>query len=299
MKFTLVVLTSFYPAAQQAVRYADALASTLGGQLVLLHVERAFHFEPYLFPGDARRRPNPTAEEETRAQLDRLVGGLRTASVAVELAPDILPEAVLDLARRHEPAIFVVGLPAPGTAEPDQISTAALQLLRGSRLPMLLVPLSTKAPVLPQRVLVAADSEGFALHPSAAGVTCLLGNRSVEVTVAHVSPMEDDRACTAALRAVERSGLLAGLPQADLRGYCRHRPAEGVLEATRDTQADLVVMLARTRSFLGALFHRSVTAQVISQSAVPVLVVPASEPLAERHERTHPPAKDQLLRPKT
>ena len=39
----------------------------------------------------------------------------------------------------------------------------------------------------------------------------------------------------------------------------------------------LTALIARPRSFLSRLFHRSVTAQVLLHSAIPVLVLPAME----------------------
>jgi nucleotide-binding universal stress UspA family protein len=51
-------------------------------------------------------------------------------------------------------------------------------------------------------------------------------------------------------------------------------PAEGILQATQSGEVDLVVVLARPRSFWGQLFHHNVTAQVLLHSTVPVLVLP-------------------------
>jgi nucleotide-binding universal stress UspA family protein len=52
-------------------------------------------------------------------------------------------------------------------------------------------------------------------------------------------------------------------------------PAEAIVHAAQPGAYDLVVLIARPRSFLGQLFHRSVTAQVLLHSRVPVLVLPA------------------------
>ena len=57
-----------------------------------------------------------------------------------------------------------------------------------------------------------------------------------------------------------------------------HDPAAGVLRAVAEAQADLLILIARPRSFLGRLFHRSVTAQVLRGCPVPVLLVPAAAP---------------------
>ncbi|NVO86217.1 universal stress protein [Hymenobacter terrestris] len=57
-----------------------------------------------------------------------------------------------------------------------------------------------------------------------------------------------------------------------------HDPAANILRALAESQADLLLLIARPRSFLGRLFHHSVTAQVLHGCAVPVLLLPAHGP---------------------
>ena len=91
----------------------------------------------------------------------------------------------------------------------------------------------------------------------------------------HVSSgVEDDEGCSAALRAVQLSGLVKGVATPELRGYQNDDYTEGLLAAVHDTKADLVIVLARERSYLGELFHRSVTARLLAECPVPVLVLP-------------------------
>jgi nucleotide-binding universal stress UspA family protein len=125
-------------------------------------------------------------------------------------------------------------------------------------------------------VLIAADQESFFL-PNAEAVNELLRGLGAELTVAHVSTVEDDAGCAQALQAVEASGLTAGLSTVNLRGYLHLSPSAGLLEAIADTQADMLIVVARSRSYLGELFHRSVTAQVLGNCTVPVLVLPTTK----------------------
>ena len=276
MSPTFIVLTSFYPAAQQALHYADSLASALGGRLVLLHVNRASLYDPYVFVGENWRRQELEGEADTAELLARLAGQLQ-APATVELATDLLPKVAHGLVARYQPALFVLGRPAPENASSEQLSATTLELLRAAHLPVLLVPLDTAAAVPPQQVLVAGDGEECALPDSAAAVYQLLRAPGVAVTVAHVSTVEDDEGCARALRAVQHCGLTASGPQTNLRGYQYDHPTSGVLAAIADTDADMVVLLSRRHSYLGELFHSSVTAQVSSQSPVPVLVVPVTD----------------------
>jgi len=48
------------------------------------------------------------------------------------------------------------------------------------------------------------------------------------------------------------------------------------LQAAR-READMLVVVARRHSLLGGLFHSSITAQLIQESPIPVLVLPAED----------------------
>ena len=56
MSFTFIVLTNFYPTANQAMHYAAGLAAKMQARLVLLHVKRASLFDPYVFAGENWRQ---------------------------------------------------------------------------------------------------------------------------------------------------------------------------------------------------------------------------------------------------
>jgi len=106
----------------------------------------------------------------------------------------------------------------------------------------------------------------------------LLTSLGAELTVLYVAPDgPNPEAEAAALASVEQTGLTVGLPPVHTRTATRTNPAAGILAAANSPDFDLVVLIARPRSFLGQLFHRSVTAQVLLHCALPVLVLPASE----------------------
>ncbi|MET4072855.1 universal stress protein [Hymenobacter sp. UYCo722] len=279
MALTLVVFAGFYPTPRHTVHYANTLAQALHGPLVLLHVKRASMFDPYALMADSYHQDELNRQTETAAALYRLAEELHTQPT-VEVATDLLPEVARDLAKRHHPVLFVLSQPGPNQAD-SSVAQACAELLRASHLPLLLVPATAPADQPPQRILIAADREPFALAADAQPLRQLLALPGVALTVAHVSSgVEDDAGCSAALRAVQLSGLVQGLPTPELRGYQHDHYADGVLAAVQDTQADLVVVLARERSYLGELFHQSVTAHLLAHCPVPVLVLPVATPAA-------------------
>ncbi|MDB5236442.1 MAG: hypothetical protein JWR44_3435 [Hymenobacter sp.] len=279
MSLNLVVFAGFYPTARHTVHYANSLAQALRGKLVLLHVKRASMFDPYELMAESFRQEELARETETAAALYRLAEELHTQPT-VEVATDLLPVVAQDLAARYGPALFVLSQPDPARAD-ISIAHDCADLLRAGRYPLLVVPPTVPADQPPRRILIAADREPFVLAANGHALHQLLALPGAELVVAHVSSgVEDDEGCSAALRAVQLSGLVKGLATPELRGYENADYAEGVLAAVQDTQADLVIVLARERSYLGELFHHSVTARLLAESPVPVLVLPVA---AETH----------------
>lgn len=275
MALTLVVFAGFYQAARHTVQYANNLALALHGKLVLLHVKRASMFDPYDHMSESLRQEELNRETETAAALYRLAEELPTQPT-VEVATDLLPIMAQDLAARHRPALFV--LSQPDAVRPDDsVAGACAELLRAGHYPILVVPATAPADHPPRRILIAADREPFMLTKHAQALQQVLALPGTEVIIAHVSSgVEDDEGCSAALRAVQLSGLVKGLDTPKLLGYEHDDYAKGVVAAVQDTKADLVVVLARERSYLGELFHHSVTAQLLAHCPVPILVLPVA-----------------------
>ena len=277
MALSLVVFAGFYATPRHTVHYANTLAQALHGPLVLLHVNRAAMFDPYALMAESYHREELNRQTDTAAALYRLAEELPTQPT-VEVATDLLPEVARDLAARHHPALFVLSQPDAQPAD-SSVAQGCAELLRAGHFPLLLVPPTAPAAQPPRRILIAADAEPFTLAANAQPLHQLLALSGATLTVAHVSSgMQDDAGCGAALRAVQLSGLVQGLPTPELRGYVHSNYAEGVLAAVQDTQADLVVVLARERSYFGEFFHDSVTARLLAHCPVPVLVLPVAAP---------------------
>jgi nucleotide-binding universal stress UspA family protein len=270
MAFSLLVPTDFFQPADCALAYADTLAAAIGAQLVLLHVRRDALLDPERLTG--------RADMQSPEIIDLALSSLaRTLSVPVlaETGHGRVAAAVVEALGRHQPALTVLGHRNTDAMPDELVSTVPLDILRTSPQPMLVVPVGTAAAVAPRRLLLAVDGEHFSLGGHTGLVHRFLGALRAQLTLLHVAPHQSAVADMKALEAVERTGLSLDLPPLTFQHFTHASPAEGILQVAAEGQFDMVLLIARPRSFLGELFHRSVTARVLLHSPVPVLVLPA------------------------
>lgn len=264
---TLLVLTDFSAAADHALQYAAALAAPGGAHLVLLHVL------PTAFSPDVLiTTPAAETEDDAYALLRQrllLLPADLPASAAVA-SGDVAAE-VAAAVRQREASLVILGRPDLGPVPDELVRTTSLGLLNHLPCPLLVVP-EHSAAVPPRHALLAADDQPLPHTPGTAELRPLLAQTSV--TVAFVA--EEDVAAdpARAFTNARQAQLLAGFGEARAQGFAAASPAAGLADAAALLQPDLLVLVARRRSLLGSLFHQSVTAAVVREARVPVLVLP-------------------------
>ncbi|WP_170061823.1 universal stress protein [Hymenobacter chitinivorans] len=268
-----VVLTDLSTAAESALTYATLLAQRLSGRLQLLHVYQ----DPMVVP-EAAMVTVPLVLESRKVLLSELVErALRLPIPAsAELAVGPFRDAVAEAVQVHHPLLLVLGREKDPTLLDQLIRLQATPILQAARYPLLLVPEGYTSSRLPRRLVVAADDQPFWLTAPSLALSELLDHCYATTTVVHVAPESGPSRADVGLASVQRTGLFGSLTGNSLYEIREAAPADGILQAAEELQAEMVVVLARPHSFLGGLFHRSVTAQVLRHSKVPVLVLPTT-----------------------
>ncbi|WP_223650591.1 universal stress protein [Hymenobacter psoromatis] len=277
MNPSLLVLANLPEAAAHTARYAAALGQPLGLHLALLH---CYLHPTLLTPAlvEEEIAHSDYNEAETMTALRALAGRLSVPAEVME-AGGLLDEDVATAIRRYQPLLLAMGLGPDQSLLDELLRRQVLPVLRATGRPVLLVPAATPAvPVAPRRVLVAVDGEPFGLAAASRNLGELLGSWAAAYTVAHID-LAGELPGTRGQRAladVRASKLLPPATPLELYEVADAAPAAGILQAIDDTRADMLVLITRPRSFLGALFHRSVTAAVLRHTPVPVLLLPAA-----------------------
>ena len=275
MNPSIVVLTNLSEAAEKTARYAAVLGAPLHAHLALLH----FYHDPVMLAPELAvvavaqtDRNYADAAAGMQALAQRLPG---TAEVMVSARP--MPDAVVEAVQRYHPLLLAMGLSPEHDFLDELLHNQVLPILRATHQALLLVPEAAPAPVVPRRVLLALDVEPFRLNAAGQQLAPLLAAWQAAYTVTHVvdghEPVTPPRRL--ALADVRARGVVPPDAPLQLHQVPGATAADGIIQALADTQADLLVLIARPRSFLGRRFHHSVTAEVLRRSPVPVLLVPA------------------------
>ena len=277
MPSSIVVLVNHSAAAEQAARYAAVLAAPLHVPLELVNVEQNPTLSPEtaFVPGPYFPQLQTEADEALQALAKRLPAG---AEATVLAAP--VPDAVQEAITRFQPLLLAMSLSPERGLVDYLLRNHVLPVLRATHRPLLLVPETGPPPGLPRRVLVAIDGEYFALSATALALAPMLASWPAAFSVIHVWPIvtEGERPARFAQVGEQLRELLPMAAPLELYDDAGHDPAAGILRAAAESRADLLVLIARPRSFLGRLFHHSVTAQVLRGCPVPVLLLPAVAP---------------------
>lgn len=278
---SILVLVNASTAAERAARYAAELGAPLHAGLTLLHLP-ALETMSVLPPPELAHAAAPRADRAHVQQRESLQALARQLPVPADLeeAPGLVCDALAAAVRRHQPLLLAMGLGTEPHSLDHLLHTQALPVLRTTHLPLLLVPEAAPALSKPRRLLFALDGSAISPNTATRHLAPLLAASPSTFIVTHA--VEEDEvaefAGKLALAEMRASMLLPEGAPLQLYQVVQPSAAAGILRACEDTYADLVVLMARPRSFLKQLFHRSVTARVLRRCPVPVLLLPTEDP---------------------
>ena len=270
---SLVVLTDFFAVTNRALSYAAGLAVPLNAQLVLLHVRN----DGMPVPEGERGQHTLGGERKSDRVLLQLAAN-QPVPTEVDVSEGFLPAALTEAVHRHHPLLVVLGRTNDADEPAERFTSVVMNVLRHVPHPLLVVPTLGWDNFPPRRYLLAADGQQFAFtnqnHQEV--LSRLLRATQATLDVVHVTIDAQVRLDEGAvLETVRANDLVDGFSESRLHEVYHPAVVAGVLEEASRQKADLLVVVARHHSLLGSLFHRSITALLIQESPIPILILPA------------------------
>lgn len=295
----LLLAVDFSTPSRNALDAAAALARDLGVGIVLLHVSPLK--ETILPKGSKVSRRTPASPPSDAAQLSaEWADALRGAGIAVEPVNEVGDPAsvILEQAKRRGCSLVVLASSGKGRLRSLLVGSTTQDLLRRSRLPVLVVPSrrpKRRAEEPARKVILAAVDLSPAGDAAFAAALGLALDLKAQVRLLHVihlpMPVASFPTADAALSVdfleSQEDDAVAAL--ADLASRARPRkvgvvpsvqvgdPASVILAEARLAGAALIVVASHGQSATRQFFLGSVAQAVVQLADRPVLVVPEAK----------------------
>lgn len=270
----IVVLTDFSLAAERARAYAAVLAKPLKAELHLIHV-----FLP-LPVNTESGMVLPVIDDSyvpAAARCLKHVADAMPVPATAHVLESDWSSAMQEVLAKYRPMLVVAGLTATSNFLEEWFGNRAVALPHQMGCPLLLVPehLPDAALHPPHRLALAVEDRPFRLAPTTKVVAPLLDGLDLDTVAVTVLSEEDRPGGWDGLRAVQHSGLAAGVATCGLHKVIGQQPGTGILQAAADLHADAVAVLDQGHGWAHKLFSGSVISYVLRHTHVPVLLLSA------------------------
>lgn len=276
----ILLATDFSPASDRALEYALSLARHYGSHLYVTHVITLDDY-PLMAPDLAVVREQKYRREAKEAMANLVRAG-RFFGVSHEflIEEGTLWPAIQNLIHRYGVNLVVAGTQGMGSLQKVLLGSNAEQMFRQSSVPILTVgPAAPSEPLYEaefKHILFATDFGPGAEKEAAFALSLAKEHRS-KLTVLHVLSGPEQSA------GLQRDFILRQMGELvpDTHGvHCLvnfsvvlGKPVEEILNAQKETKADLIVMGAKKRTSLAGHVPNTTAFEVVSAAPCPVLTV--------------------------
>ena len=291
---TLVIATALTPESDAVVRTGAAVARTTGAAAWLVHV-----CAPPAFPSEIGGADLAWTEIELRELRERLDEQARRTGLAdldgfsssqIRLGLGVPYREILDLARRNEADLIVLGASEGGALRQALLGSTADRVIRKASCPVLV--LRPEAVFPPERVVIPVDLSALSAGAVRKGIDLLsrTGGKNAAVEILFVlnpletegslqfTPAQIERFAATELHRFVREATPEGIAAERIRiGY----PADEILAEIGDSKADLAVLATHGLGGFERFLTGSVTAEVLRRAPCTIFVVPPSTALED------------------
>ncbi|MDJ1506426.1 universal stress protein [Xanthocytophaga agilis] len=277
---TFIVCTDYSESAQQATRYAAALAAASGvSTLVLYHA--------FVMPVPVSEVPIdiPTEEQLIEESLDHLKQIAQDIkqdySFTIEYFTSAVPvwEAVPLLIRKFHADLIIIGLKPVSELDRLVFGSTAARLIQHTTLPVLAVPENVSFTPLDQIVLAYEDQQTVSTHKLEL-LQKLAAVFHSHVEIVHIDKPEEVLTNAAHTSRTKKVPRLEEVLQGISHEYAfveEETPLSGIKQSIKEYHPNLLVMMPHHRSIWEMILHRSTTRRMVFRTPVPLLILPSDK----------------------
>ena len=267
----ILVPTDFSPIADNALKYAIALAAEFKSEICLYHAYYIHKIDYNLdYPEDEQpiKRQAEQKMEQTKRKFQE---ELKQKGISLQtiVENDFTYSLFKRKAKNYGADLIVMGSKGASGLEKVVFGTVATTALELSKLPVFVVPPRHSFSGL-KKIILAID-QAVISEEDLKPLQQLASAFGAGVTVLHVKKILPV--------STYQNG---GLPLKNIAITHREVPVSGsvndtIYEFTRKNKGDLLCMIRRDKGFLKSIFQKSVTKTQVFHNNLPVLVIPENQ----------------------
>ncbi|QNL48890.1 universal stress protein [Olivibacter sp. SDN3] len=270
---TILLATDFSDAAFNAARYALSLSIQLNIERVLIY--HSFNKLPIITEIPISEPYNSDhLEEECKEELNKLKEALNNQtnnSVVIEVLADhrSLDLAINQLASSYQVEFVVIGTSVKNQIERIFIGSNAVDLIRSTEYPLLIVPQSATYDDF-NSMVYACDLKEVAQTVPVRMIKSWADNLQVRLLVVNVDYNDvghfDPDTITEQYKLHELFGDTAELHYIDRKDLIT-----GIIDFAQEHRAGMIFLVVRSYDFLERLFHRSISERLLWHVKLPLM----------------------------
>lgn len=277
---TIVCPTDFSACAENAISYAHQLAIASKAKLMLLHTIFIPEEMPYVGPYGGFPLHAGTNVREVRYLQDQLLHRCQqlkeqvpAAQVDYETRIGSRPVAdeISHIATTEQIDLIVMGTSGAHGLKQLLIGSTAAQVIEMTKCPVLVVP--AHAAYTPIKKIVFAADLTEEQPANLSDVLNLAKISDAQILFMHVLKEKSFVSDTMAKMRYSRLYSLIGYEKVSFHTTEEEDIEKGILQFTKQVNADLLVMINHHRNFWESLFKRSQTKQLAYHSTIPLLAI--------------------------
>ena len=267
---SIVALTDFTPAADNAALYAARLAGRLGVELILLHIYQlpvSMNDMPVLVVSADELKNNSDAGLQHAKEL--LLREVPSLSIRTESRLGDLNDEVNNFCKEAPVWALVMGTHHYTGLEKALFGRTTLSVVRHCRYPVITVP-ETFSDAAVRKVVFATDLEP--IEPAVAEqITGIVRQLGAGLEIVHVGVDEEEMAPEAFLQSFQSL-------RPAYHSVRHHNVTKGLQDYIQTTGADLVISLPRQHSLLETFLFKVHTKDFVDKLNVPLLFIHTPSP---------------------
>jgi nucleotide-binding universal stress UspA family protein len=281
---TYLVPVDFSEAAYNAAQYAAELSKQTDGEQIILM--NAYYISPYetLLPNAdmvmLREQEIEERATERIGQLNKLKEKLSAkvragVKIHTRLNRSHLLRAVVDVVAEHNVDLVILGSIGNSTVRENNIGIGShvISISKSCPVPVIVVPPDYQYQLM-DRAVIACDFKKITDSIPTENLHKLFGDQKIQLLVVNIDPKGKHEHANAELLA-EEAALQGILKEYAPQYFYINKPniIASVLDFAAEHNAQIVIALPHTYSFLQSVLHNSISQQLASSSSVPVLLL--------------------------